>query len=59
MPNIFPADKTMAVYAAEPIADFLAVSFTAVLFSIQFRKALKQLEKPENEAGKTIKPNKS
>lgn len=59
MPNIFPADKTMAVYAAEPIADFLAVSFTAVLFSIQFRKALKQLEKPENEAGETIKPNKS
>ena len=59
MPNIFPADKTMAVYAAEPIADFLAVSFTAVLFSIQFRKALKQLEKPENEAVETIKPNKS
>ncbi len=32
--------KTTAVYLAEPIADFLAVSFTAVLFAFQFKKAL-------------------
>ena len=45
MPQLF-ADKVTAVYLAEPVADFLAVSFTAVLFSFQFRKALKSLENP-------------
>ncbi len=39
------ADKTMAVYAAEPVADLLAVTFTAILFAIQFNKVLKQLKK--------------
>ena len=43
------ADKTMGVYLAEPIADVLAVTFTAVLFSIQFRKSLAAVE----EKGKT------
>lgn len=43
MPHL-SADKVTAVYLAEPVADFLAVSFTAVLFSFQFRKALKNLE---------------
>lgn len=44
MPHIFTADKTMAVYMAEPIADFFAVTFTAVLFSFQFRKALAEIK---------------
>lgn len=44
MPAVFGADKTMAVYWAEPVADFLAVSFTAALFSVQFRKVLRGLE---------------
>ena len=44
MPRILPIDKTMAVYMAEPIADTLAVSFTAILFTFQFKKALKTLE---------------
>ena len=44
MPALF-ADKTRAVYMAEPVADVLAVSFTAVLFAFQFRKALTRLEK--------------
>ena len=39
----FVADKTMGVYLAEPIADELAVSFTSVLFSVQFKKALNRL----------------
>ncbi|MBQ7861714.1 MAG: MATE family efflux transporter [Clostridia bacterium] len=39
----FVADKTMGVYLAEPIADVLAVSFTSVLFSVQFKKALNRL----------------
>lgn len=30
--------------AAEPIADLLAVTFTAILFSIQFRKVLRKPE---------------
>ena len=40
MPQILRSDQTMAVYMAEPIADLLAVTFTAVLFSIQFKKTL-------------------
>ena len=37
-------DQTMAVYTAEPVADVLAVTFTAVLFFFVFRKAMKKLE---------------
>jgi len=37
-------DKTIAVYTAEPVADFIAVSFTAILFYFQFNKSLKSLE---------------
>lgn len=40
-----PADKTTAVYLAEPIADILAVTFTAILFAIQFKKALREIDK--------------
>lgn len=36
-------DKTTGVYLAEPAADILAVSITAILFTVQFRKALKNL----------------
>ena len=43
MPNLV-VDKTMGVYMAEPVADVLAVAFTAVLFFIVFRKAMKRLE---------------
>ena len=43
MPQIFTANQTNAVYLAEPIADTLAVSFTAVLFFFTFRKALRKL----------------
>ncbi len=43
MPNLV-TDKTMGVYMAEPIADGLAVTFTAILFFFEFRKALKKLE---------------
>ena len=43
MPTI-TSDKTYGIYLAEPIADVFAVTFTAVLFAIQFRKALKKIE---------------
>ena len=36
--------KTTGVYLAEPIADVIAVSFTAVLFAFQFKKALRSIE---------------
>ena len=43
MPHLM-ADKTMAVYTAEPVADVLAVTFTAILFFFQFKKALRSME---------------
>ena len=43
MPSLV-ADKTMGVYLAEPVADFIAVTFTAVLFAFQFRKTLKKIK---------------
>lgn len=42
MPLILRADQAMAVYVAEPIADLIAVTFTAILFSIQFKKTLER-----------------
>ena len=36
------ADKTIGVYMAEPVADVIAVTFTAILFTFQFRKALER-----------------
>ena len=36
--------KVIGVYTAEPIADVIAVSFTAVLFTFQFKKALKSMD---------------
>lgn len=44
MPAILRENKAVAVYMAEPIADFLAVTFTAILFFFQFRKCLRQIE---------------
>lgn len=45
MPCLIQANQTMAVYLAEPIADLLAVTFTAVLFTVQFKKILGKIEK--------------
>ncbi|MBR6745651.1 MAG: MATE family efflux transporter [Clostridia bacterium] len=42
MPHLI-SDQTIGVYAAEPIADVLAVTFTAILFALQFKKALHRL----------------
>lgn len=43
MPQLV-SDKTVGVYMAEPVADIIAVSFTAVLFFFQFRKSLRKIE---------------
>ena len=45
MPRIIRSNQTMAVYMAEPIADLLAVTFTAILFAVQFKKTLKNINK--------------
>ncbi|MBQ7932095.1 MAG: MATE family efflux transporter [Clostridia bacterium] len=43
LPNLV-SDPTIGVYMAEPVADIIAVTFTAVLFTFQFRKAMKKIE---------------
>ncbi|MBS6517526.1 MAG: MATE family efflux transporter [Clostridium sp.] len=45
LPRILPMDQTISVYLSEPIADILAVTFTAILFTFQFRKALQVLDR--------------
>lgn len=42
MPAIFKANQTNAVYMAEPVADFIAVCFTEILFAFEFKKAMKE-----------------
>ena len=37
-------DRTVGVYMAEPIADIVAVTFTAILFAFQFKKALRKIK---------------
>lgn len=45
LPNFF-ADKTMAVFLAEPVADTVAVLFTVFMFSREFSRAMKALKSP-------------
>lgn len=49
MPHVITENKTMAVYLAEPVADFFAVTFTVILFRFQFKKALEQMKVEEKE----------
>ncbi len=44
LPAIISSNKVLAVYLAEPIADFLSVTFCTILFVSQFKKAMKALE---------------
>ena len=43
LPHLF-ADQTMAVFLAEPVADAIAVTSTAILFAVEFRKAMRKLD---------------
>ena len=45
MPQIIKSNQAIAVYVAEPIADLPAVTFTAILFAVQFRKTLRKIQK--------------
>lgn len=42
MPHLVE-DKTIGVYMAEPVADIIAVTFTAILFYFQFKKSIKKI----------------
>lgn len=42
LPHVL-TDQVTAVYLSEPIADFIAVSITAALFALQFKKTLNYL----------------
>lgn len=55
MPQIIRTDQAIAVYVAEPIADLIAVTFTAILFAVQFRKTLRNIggEGSSQSAGTT------
>ena len=41
--------KALAVFLAEPVADTIAVTTTAILFAYQFRKAMRRLEEKNSE----------
>lgn len=43
MPQMIRSNQTISVYMAEPVADAIAVTFTAVLFTIRFKKALRNI----------------
>ncbi|RHU75415.1 MATE family efflux transporter [Clostridium sp. TF06-15AC] len=44
MPHLV-SNPTVGVYTAEPIADIVAILFTSVLFTVQFKKALAEIQK--------------
>lgn len=45
VPMIWTSNKTMAVIIAEPIADIIAVTVTIILFAVQFKKTMADIEK--------------
>ena len=49
MPLIFTADKATAVFMAEPVADTIAVLFTAILFFFQFRRFMSKMNAADKE----------
>lgn len=44
LPQILRADQATAVYLSEPVADVIAVTFTAILFRSQIKKSLAKIE---------------
>lgn len=49
MPAVFAGDPATAIYAAEPVADFLAVATTVTCFTVLFGRAMKKLDKERAE----------
>lgn len=54
MPMLLP-DPVAAVFSAEPVADAAAVGTTAILFAVQFRRAMKRLGKPDGDIAREPK----
>lgn len=52
MPHLVSSNPTKGIYLAEPIADFISVCCTIAIFSLQFRKALRQMEERAEDLGK-------
>ena len=48
---VFLENKVNAVLLAEPVADIIAVSVTATLFSIEFKKVMRELRGKERSYG--------
>lgn len=48
MPQILTHNQTIAVFIAEPIADLLSVIFAVSLFTVKFKKALKEISTDSN-----------
>ena len=48
LPNFFE-NKVFAVFLAEPIADFISVTVTVILFTYQFKKVTKELSGNKNK----------
>lgn len=44
---LFFEDKVMAIFLAEPVADFIAVTVTSILFAVQFRNILNEMDSAE------------
>lgn len=42
IPAVIPMNKTKAVFLAEPMADFLAVTTTATMFALYFKKVIQE-----------------
>ena len=49
LPLAISSSQTTAVYLAEPIADLVAVTFTAILFAVQFKKTLRKITKAQEK----------
>ena len=54
MPMLLKGDQAKAVYMAEPIADVIAVMFTACLFFFRFKKTLEKEKRRVGRKGKLI-----
>jgi len=51
---LFMEDRVRAVYLAEPVADFIAVTVTATMFSYQFAKIMKGIKKGRHTESRRI-----
>lgn len=50
----FVQNKTLGVYLAEPICDFLAVTFTAIIFRYHFKKSMRKIDKSQDIENKNL-----